>query len=312
MKKLTPAKVTIMMFLMVGGLVAAFVAKRLFAVEETKPEAKRRDMPMAISALEPGTVITADHIGLGPVKISDLKPDMLMSNRVIVGRVVKEHIQAATPIQSGQLYQPGELPPLELGEGMRAVTLGLGQTVSIVDGLIKPGQFVDIHMTVTRNVSDARLQGGLTLTLAKGVKILAINRNFSQGTIDRRSNNVTVELTPEQANIIILAQEKGLLTLTYNPEGRGTGGVAVSSADRATLDEILGLKPLPEPAKPIVTEIYRKTSRQVNHFIDGRKTNRRNGLRSSSISNRGPGQNNSGSSSNPSQNSSDAPQEPSA
>jgi hypothetical protein len=86
-----------------------------------------------------------------------------------------------------------------------------------------------------------------------------------------RSTTVTLELTPEQANIILLAKDKGELQLTYTPEGKGNGGVAIADADRATLSEILGLtEPKKEPA-PYTAEMYFGSSRSVISFKDGKR-----------------------------------------
>lgn len=275
MKSLTPAKVTLLMFGIFGILIAAYIGKRLLAGKEEAPPIATRNIPMAISELEPGTLVTEEHLGLGPIAIKDLKPEMMTSNRVIVGRIVKEPIPAATPISTGQLYPAGETPPLKIAPGMRAISVPLESSVDLVDGLIKPGEYVDVHMTPTGMTDDRRLNGGLTLTLFNGVRVIAINRSYTQSSNSRRGTNVTLELTPEQANIMILARDKGDITMSYTPEGKGDGGVAVSSADRATLYEILGLKApekLAEPPKPFVIEGYYGSSRSVNQFD-------RNGLR---------------------------------
>lgn len=268
MKFLTPAKLSLLMFVVIAGLVAAYIGKRLFADVEEQPQVETRNVPMPIAELQPGTVITEEHLGQGPIRRSKMESDMLLTNRVIVGRVVKETIPAATPIRSSQLYQPGEFPSLQVGEGMRAVSVGVGTTVAMVDGLIKPGEYVDVHLTPNER-NDERTGGGLTLTLFEGVKVMAINRNFHVGDPEQGGNNVvTFELTPKQANILILAREKGLLTLTYNPEGPGDGGVTVEGEDRATLEEILGLES-PEP--PFAAEQYRGGRRSVLRFRDGRR-----------------------------------------
>ncbi len=273
MKRLTPAVLTLMLFVVVGGLVAAYIAKGLFAVEKGQPVATTRLVPMAIHDLEPGTIITDRHIGQGPTDIASLTRDVLISERVIVGRAVKERIPAATAIRAGQLYQPGERPPLEVPDDMRAVAISVGPSVAMVDGLIRPGEYVDVHFTPSSSGSnDQRLfRGGLTLTLFKGVKVIAINQNYTQGSVDRSGNTLTLELTPEQANIIILAEQKGSLTTTFTPDGPGSGVVAVSSEDRATLDEILGLKPLPTPEPPFSAEIYRGGSREYIEFRNGKR-----------------------------------------
>lgn len=269
MKRLTPATVTLIMLVVVGCLVAAYVAKNLLAGEAPPPENTTRNMPMAIAEIQPGTLISDDHLGLGPYPVSKMESDMLLVNRVIVGRVAREKIPAATPIRANQLYQPGEVPPLEMGEGMRAVSVEMGNSTSLVDGLIRPGNFVDVHFTISNN--DERLRGGMTLRIFSGVRLLAINRNAGQARIERGGNRVTLELTPEQSNIMILAREKGSITLSYNPERRGDGGVAVGSEDRALLEEILGLKPLPTAAPPFVVETFQGPARGVLEFRDGRR-----------------------------------------
>ncbi len=286
MKNLTPAKLSMFMFVLVGGLITAYVAKNLLATEDKVPVVQTRTVPMALADLKPGTVIGPAHIGSGRIKMTDLAPEMLLNEQGLLGRVVKKPVKAANPIFSSQLYLPNEHPPLPVGKGMRAVSVSVGNSTALVDGLISPGQFADIHLTPSTNTNnDPRYRGGLTLTLFKGVKLLAINQSNASGVrSDRLANTVTLELTPEQANIMILANDRGNITLSYNPEGQGSGGVAVSSKDRATLDEILGLKPLPKPKKPFITESYKGGARSSFSF--------QNGVRNDAGSNYVPGNTN--------------------
>lgn len=270
MQRLTPAKLTLIMGAVVGGLIVAYMGKRLFAVDERPSQIRTRNVTMAMVDLAPGTVITEAHLGQGPVRVADLQPDMLITNRVIVGRVAREPIPAATPIRASQLYRPGELPPLEIAPGMRAVSVGVGESVAMVNGLIKPGQFVDVHMTPTGLTRDLRMGGGFTKTLFSSVRVISINRNFAQGQPSRLGNIVTLELSPEQANIMILARERGQIALTYNPDGEGSGGLAVDGDDRATLEQILGLQPAPEPEPPFVSDVFRGSNRAVMQFRGGR------------------------------------------
>ena len=272
MKNLTPAKVTLMMFGVIGLLIAAYVVKTLFAVE-AKPTT--RNLPMAISDLAPGTRVTENHIGLGPWPISEVRKDMLLSDRAILGRVVKETIKAGTPILANQLYQHGVRPPIEIEEGMRAISIDISESSAAVGGMIRPGQYVDVHFTVTEMRNDPRLKHGMTLILFRGVRIVAVGRRVEvgpQGNMQEMGvSSATLEVTPEQANILILAKQKGTLTLTYNPDGKGTGVIDVPDENRATLDEILGLAPIPEPVDTtFFAEVYRRTSRQSMKFENGR------------------------------------------
>ncbi|MFQ5734279.1 MAG: Flp pilus assembly protein CpaB [Planctomycetaceae bacterium] len=272
MKMLTPARVTLLMLLVVGGLVAAYVAKNLLAADSTPPKIETRTVPMAVADLTPGTTVTEAHLGVGRMDVREFSrhPGMLLDNRAIVGRVVKEPVQAGTPILSSQLYQPGEQPPLSVGDGMRAVSVALKDPVALVDGRIRPGQFVDVHLTPTNTGANDRFPGGITLTLFKGVRVLALGTGG--GTLGSdRSSSVTLELTPGQSNIMILAASRGDITLGYNPDGKGDGGVGVNREDRATLEDILGLKPPVKDGSTFTSESYRGSTRSINQFRDGRR-----------------------------------------
>ena len=189
MRRLTPATLTLVMFGIVGLLVVGYVAKTMLAGQEKPPAPPAmRDVPMAVTDVAAGTIITENHLGMGKYPRDKLASDVLLANRVIIGRVTKGPLKAATPIKANQLYQPGELPPLEVADGMRAVSVLVGDGVAMVDGMIKPGQFVDILFTANgggAGVVDSTFQGGLTMRLFEGVKVLAINRNFTQSRVDR-------------------------------------------------------------------------------------------------------------------------------
>ena len=268
MKRLTPAALTVVMFGIIGLLVLGYFAKTLFAQKEKPAASPLRELPMAVTDIRPGTVITSDHLGVGRADRTKLSPDVLLANRVIVGRVCREPIKAATPIKAGQLYQPGEQPPLDLAPNMRAVSVEVGDGVAVVDGLIKPSDTVDVLFTAAGggSLNDNTYQGGVTLRLFEGVKVLAINRNFSQGKVDKGNNHVTLELTEPQTNIIVLAQKSGKITLTYNPNGKGDGGLALSNSERVTLFELLGLEKSEPALEPYTTEIFRGTGHTRNRF----------------------------------------------
>lgn len=264
MRFLTPAMLTIILLLVVAGLVIAYVVKSLFAAEPVAA-APPRLYPMAVADLEPGTIITAAHLAQGPYS-GESQRTFARSDTILIGRVVREKITAAQPIDTTRLYPPGEQPPVNVAVGMRAVSIEFGDGAAVVDGLVKAGEYVDLHFTPS-GYEDRRFRGGVAMTLFKGVKVLAINRGRATGA-NRGANMVTLELTPEQANIVILAKTKGSLNLTYTPDGLGSGVVALEDDDKAFLEEILGLAPAPEPKKPFITEHYKRGGRGAMAFND--------------------------------------------
>ena len=281
--KLTPAKVTTLMLVAVGGLIGIYVIRGLFAVEKkATPRPRVVTVPLAAAHLAPGTKITDTHVGNGPYPESELKEDHLRTTRMVVGRVVRKEIKPGNPIRGSDLYEPGENAPLQVAAGKQAVSVPIKESAEMVDGLIKPGDYVDVHFILdgTRsNGLDDRLArlGGVSMTLLKGVKVLALNKAFRQQAMLATGNSVTLELSPEQTNVLLVAQPRGAIAFSYNPDGEGDGLVALSHSDRATLWEVLGLKkrvkePEEKPEDPFVTEAFRGAGNSALRWKkDGKK-----------------------------------------
>lgn len=266
MKNITPAFITVMMLIVVSVLVGFYVIKSMLPSPAPAVAVGTRAVPMASADIPAGTLITEEHLLLGRLSESKLERDIILKSDAIVGRYAMKDIKQAQAIHTTDLYAPGNRPDLEVGPGMRAVTIGLGDSTAVVDGLIKPGDYVDVHMTISNDASDKRYRGGFTTTMFKGVKVLAMNRLTQQSTLSRGANTVTFELTPAQSNILLQAKTKGELSITYTPNGPGSGGIEIAEADRAYFDEILGLPEIPEPEKPFTTEIYRGSSRSTINY----------------------------------------------
>ena len=196
MKKLTPAKLIVMMMVAMGLLVALYIGKQLLAKEPPRRVASRT-VPMLVGDLDVGTVISEHHLGMGPWPGKDITGDVLLGRTAIIGRVVKRPMKGAEPIRGSDLFPMNELPPLTVSDGYRATTIYLTDNAAVMNGLLRPGDHVDIEFTPTnRVISDPRYQGigGMSIVLFKGVRILAINRAFVQVDLDSSGNNVTLEV----------------------------------------------------------------------------------------------------------------------
>lgn len=245
MRILTPARVALLMLVTVGGLVAAYVAKGLNA----------SDRPVTQIVVRDGPARTA------PVGVED-------------------PVRSEDPIPPEDSVRPEEREPrpLRVADGMRAVSISFDARSDFVDGRIAPGQHADVHLTPRAGDGPGgRVRGGMSVTLLKGVKVLAMD-SAAAGEPQRGGHSVTLELTPRQANIVVLAEQYGPLKLSYNPEAVGETVVSVGSDDRATLDEILGWnRPIPKQSRPappsppsnargFVAESYRGTTRTLVRF----------------------------------------------
>ena len=211
--KLTPWMLTVAAFGIIAVLAVGFLFKKLMAmpVEEVKPP-EAKILPMAITDIEPGTVITRAHVGNGRAELGvKLPEDTFLSLDIVIGRIAREKITAAIPLQGSMFYAPGDFPDLKVSPGKQAVVVKVSQTTAVLSQKMKPEQHVDVLLTVdnlgsgdvTRLQSTGGSVGGdsigststaMTATLFKGVKILAI-------TMDKRAQLAPALPTINEAGV---------------------------------------------------------------------------------------------------------------
>jgi pilus assembly protein CpaB len=260
MKRISPGTVTIGVLAIVFGLVAAYAARHLLA-PGAAPQAAGPKMAGVVGPrvnLPKYARIRDQDVDLVQIP-AEIVPQgaVQLKNRALF-RLVKTTMLAGQPIMEENLYGVGEVPMLsdQLPPGHRAVTLTVDAN-SALNGMIQPESYVDISMTVN---SDRPEVGGLaTLTLLRAVKVLATSQSRFRASEDLPGNlrNVTVAVTPEEANKLILAQRYGSLSVTLRSTADGE---LLAQADTSTVDDgennlvnpfdLLGISPLlpvPEP-----------------------------------------------------------------
>jgi pilus assembly protein CpaB len=108
-------------------------------------------------------------------------------------------------------------------EGMRAYTISTPTIASGVAGFILPGNKVDVLLTVAEHTSRDEYGGGTTTTLLQRIEILAVDDQIDapvENRVDAKEmRSVTLLVTPNQANMLSLAQTKGTLHLSLRSDG---------------------------------------------------------------------------------------------
>lgn len=131
-------------------------------------------------------------------------------------------------------------------EGERAMTIPV-DALSGVAGLLRPGDRVDIMGTFPVGQQDELIpeaRGGesigyVTMSLLQNVTLLAVGQEISDVYSDRGHRgsyaNVTLSLTPDEAELMIIAQTRGNLTLLL----RHRDDLEMIPVTRKTLREVL-------------------------------------------------------------------------
>jgi pilus assembly protein CpaB len=218
--------------LLLGALVvaigSAFLARSMFAGEaapaaEAAPQPQGPKVLVANRALPAGTIITADAMGYQqwPEELVQdayfIEGESDMSQ--LLGTVVRFPITAGQPVTQGSLVSPGDRGFLAaaLGPGMRAVTVPIRQAATGVGGFVFPGDRVDVVLTQTVEGEGRPLN--TAETVLRNLRVLATDQTTEQvtdeegKTVVRAFRTVTLEVTPQIAEKIAVAQNIGQLTL---------------------------------------------------------------------------------------------------
>ncbi len=175
--------------------------------------------------LPAGTVLKKDD--LKPMKVLDVGQNPVRAEEV--NRVIDRKIFYRVDEGKTLLWSNVDAPRLggsefasKITEGKRALSINLSGA-SAVSGLVQPNDHVDLLGTFTFPDPQNPLQTEtVTMTLLQNVLVLATGTQYGQSSTASAGgySTVTFELTPEEVEIVVFAQqERGqLYTSLRNPE----------------------------------------------------------------------------------------------
>jgi pilus assembly protein CpaB len=217
-----PNSILILVVAIVMGGIAAFLARSWL---QSRTEVAKTQTTMIVAAAKQlpfGTPLTEDNTILLPWAAKTLPPGAFLSKQALLKdgrRATLATIQQNEPILSSKVTGPGQRASLStlLANGMRAVTIRVDD-VRGVAGFIYPNDRVDIIL-----ISSTAGAGSHSDVLLQDVKVIAVDQIASEQK-DRPSvaKVVTVEVTPYQAQKIILATRVGQLSLVLRKAGDST------------------------------------------------------------------------------------------
>jgi len=221
------------LILLVGALViaigTALVARSMFAgaaapqAEAAAPVPEGPKVLVAQRALPTGTIITADALSYQQWP-EELVQDAYFIDgesdiNTLLGTVVRHSVTAGEPVTQGSLVSPGDRGFLAaaLTPGMRAITIPVDARAGVA-GFVFPGDRVD--MVLTQTVSGEEEDVQTSETILRNLRVLATDQSTTQATnengdtIVRKFSMVTMEVTPQLAEKVSVAQTLGTLSLS--------------------------------------------------------------------------------------------------
>jgi pilus assembly protein CpaB len=178
----------------------------------------------------------------------------------IRGAMLRHYLNAGTAVLQNEVLRPRDRGFLAavLSPGTRAVSIGV-DAKSGASGLISPGDLVDVILTQEFQRGDTpaghRVAAETVLTL---IRVIAVDQQIAQGapaaipapTPAHVASTVTLQVSPEQANRLAVAEGLGKLLLTVRPiEGEAGTDQTAALAPAASVPVIVAAQPV--PASPV-------------------------------------------------------------
>ena len=214
-----------------AGLVATFAIHRYVSLKTMVPVAATRQVFIAAGDISPGTPLSSQIVKAVTWPQEVIPPGSATSVREIEGRVVKLPIPQGNPILFSMLAPEGTAAGLSgiLEDGKRALTVKVDEVAGVA-GFIHPGDHVDVLVDLPLREASEHF----SKTILHDVSVLTTGQIWEQKGENKPMvvNTVTLELTPEEAEVLNLASNEGKIRLTLrnrnNKNVAQTQGVTTS------------------------------------------------------------------------------------
>jgi pilus assembly protein CpaB len=243
-----------------GAVICGLLGVMLVTRYLSRLEAFTKDLGNVVVAKQDiplGTKITAEQLTLVSIPNGSLPEGIFRKMEQVVGRV------AITPIGLREAITTSKLAPDGTGGGLpavipagyRAMTVKVDDVVG-VSGFVMPGSYVDVVAVITPQARQGTEgQGPISKIVLQHIKVLASGTKIDSPENQREPTNakaVTLMVTPEQAEKLVLAANEGKLQLVMRNYS-DQEDTATTGANKHTLlngDSVMPEPPPPSAAKP--------------------------------------------------------------
>lgn len=226
---------------LVLGFAAAWAAKNWVEQRTRALGTKEEGTSVIVAAMEIpyGTSIEGRHVKVISVPSGTPLGNHFTTLKEVEGLIATQKALSGEVLLKERFTKGGTGSTLAalVRPDMRAVTVRVDDVIG-VGGFLLPGNHVDV--VAARKVNER----ATTETILMDINVLAVDQTSNQ---DKNEpvvvRAVTLEMTPQQAEVLVRAREEGRIQLTLrNP------------ADDAHAPMVAALEPAPKPVKPIRRE----------------------------------------------------------
>ena len=199
-------------------------------LENTREASRVATQPVVVAAqdMPEGAQIDQLMVSVGQWPVPTVPAGAYSRTDSVIGRVTRVPVFKGEPIVPGRLAPPGTGPGLEvkISPGKRATAVRIDE-VSGISGLIQPNSRVDVLVTLS---ATGDRNNRVSKLFMSNMRVLSVGTQVQRGDDGRaiQATTVALEVTPDEAEQLAIAQQEGKLQLVLrgygDPDSVSTSG----------------------------------------------------------------------------------------
>jgi pilus assembly protein CpaB len=244
--------------IMLGLAVLAGLFAVVLASQWINRQANNSANKIAVAAMDInlGQKITPENTKFVAWPAGSVPKGNFVDAKALENRFSKTSIQSGEPVLESKLAPAGSSGGLSavVADGKRAMTVRVNDVVGVA-GFALPGTFVDIIVNTQEenSVTSGRSkdQNISKIVLERILVLAAAQESGRDETKPKVVNAVTLEVTPEQAELLDLARSVGTLSLVLRNQTEMQSAQTEGATKKSLLnkEEVAETPPKPEPVK---------------------------------------------------------------
>jgi pilus assembly protein CpaB len=248
-------------FLLLAALAAMLASLVVYSSLKNKDEEVRKalagTMPIVVAAhdIAVGAKIDSGTIKLARWPRNGLPPGAITDSGSVLGSVARAEFVENEPIVASRLVagdKTSGVLPLMIPADMRAMSVAVDE-VSDLSGFVLPYTKVDVLLSLTGNEKEG--EGGRSKIILQNVPVLAVAQTIERKDNPQPERVVTLEVTPDQAEMLAVASTEGKLHLAMRSYGDNNVVATWGSDVRKVMGGYGGQIPEPVPVRQAATPV---------------------------------------------------------
>ncbi len=222
------------------GLIAAIGISQVMGTGtgSNKPDIQMGSVLVATIDLKHGTELTEENIKIENWPLDIIPEEACRSFEEIENKSITTRLSKSLPILRTDIVKTSEIGKISIPAGFRVVAIKV-QDDDTIDGLLQPGDHVDVIGVIQVRPEGAQETRTVSETFLKNIEVFSIGSKMSKGLRDggTTSTIVGVLVNERQSEQIVLIQKVAQLKLVLRGEDAST---EESGLDQEKFDSVFG------------------------------------------------------------------------